>query len=233
MIKLIFENQTVSVPESWSDIRLCDYERWFDTQPQSRIDQVKLIAQICNMSADTLLQNPTQLFDTICDTLAFVFEEYKGGAKNEIRIDNNRYIISFTDELTLAEWVDVESVFAADDSSQSYLSDILAILCRPAGEVYDSAKSDLRKQLFRELTMDKILPLLAFFLLRNERFQIASSHYSEVKEMADQYLRHIQIFVENGVGIRSLPIWQRIKYYFLMRSLKKQLSKYSDSYSIA
>lgn len=229
MIKLTFENQEVFVPESWSDIRLSDYEHWFATQPQSRIDQVKLVAQICNMSAEPLLQNPTQLFDTICDTVSFAFEEYRGTAKNEIRIGDKNYVISFTDELTLAEWVDIESVYENGENAQSYLSDILAILCRPQGEVYDSKKCSKRKQMFGQLTMDKVLPLLAFFLLQKERYQIASNLYSEVKALADQYLHHIQIFAESGAGTKSLPIWQKIKYYFLTKSLKKQLSKYSDS----
>lgn len=233
MIKLAFDNQEVFVPESWSDIRLSDYEQSFATEPQSRLDQVKLIAQICNMSADVLLHNPTQLFDTICDTVSFAFEEYQGGAKNEIRVGDTSYVISFTDELTLAEWVDIESVYGSEENAQSHLSDILAILCRPQDETYDSKRNGERKELFGQLTMDKVLPLLAFFLLQKERYQIASNLYSEVKGLADLYLHHIQHFVANGDGTKSLPIWQKIKYYFLTKSLKKQLSKYSDSSFIA
>lgn len=230
MITLSFDDKQISIPQSWRDIRLGEYERWFRVEPQNRMEQIQLVANVCGIDADLLLNNPTQIFDTIFDIMKFVFDEYKGEAVNRIEIEGNRYSIAFTEELTLAEWVDIESVFESD--SESRLSDILSILCRPTGEHYDSKTSESRKELFSHLTMDKALPLLAFFLQQKERFQNVSNLYSEVKQQADQYLHLTRSFVENGDGIRLLPIWQRIKFYFLMRSLKKQLSKCSAFSSI-
>lgn len=230
MITLSFDDKQISIPQSWSDIRLGEYERWFRSEPQSRMEQIQLIANICDIDAELLLNNPTQIFDTITDIVKFVFEEYNGEAINRIDIDGTIYSIAFTQELTLAEWVDIESVFESD--SESHLSDILSILCRPITEHYDSKVCETRKEMFTHLTMDKALPLLAFFLQQKERFQNVSNLYSEVKQLGDQYLLLIHSFVENGDGIKSLPIWQRIKYYFLMRSLKKQLSKCSVFSSI-
>ncbi len=230
MIKLSFDDKQISVPQSWSDIRLGEYERWFRAEPETRMQQVQLVADVCGIDVDVLLNNPTQIFDTITDIVKFVFEEYNGEASNRIEINGDVYAIAFTEELTLAEWVDIESVF--ESGSESRLSDILSILCRPAGECYNSKTSESRKELFRNLPMDKALPVLAFFLQQKERFQNVSSLYLEVKQQVDQYLLLTHSFAENGDGIKSLPIWQRIRFYFLMRSLKKQLSKCSDFSSI-
>lgn len=230
MITLSFDDKQISIPQSWSDVRLGDYERWFRTEPKDRLEQIKLVANVCSIDADLLLNNPTQVFDTIVDIVRFVFDEYKGEALNRIEVDGTVYAISFTDQLTLAEWVDIESVFESD--SETRLSDILSILCRPNGEGYDSKISETRKEMFCNLRMDEALPLLTFFLQQRERFQNVSNLYSEVKQQADQYLLLTRNFVENGDGIKSLPIWQRIKFYFLMKSLKKQLSKCSAFSSI-
>jgi len=135
MVKISFDKQEVSVPESWADIRLADYERWMMSEPKSKTEQIKLVADICGLDADVFLSNPTQLFDVVTEMVGFVFREFEGEAKNQIMVDGVEYRISFTDELTLAEWVDVEAVFENEQNER--LSEILAILCRPAGEVYD------------------------------------------------------------------------------------------------
>lgn len=230
MITLSFDDKQISIPQSWRDIRLGEYQQWFRIEPQNRMEQIQLVANVCSIDVDLLLNNPTQIFDTIFDIVKFVFDEYKGEAVNRIEIEGNAYSIAFTEELTLAEWVDIESVFESD--SESRLSDILSILCRPTGEHYDNKTSESRKELFCNLAMDKALPLLAFFLQQRERFQNVSNLYSEVKEQVDQYLHLTRSFVESGDGTKLLPIWQRIKFYFLMRSLKKQLSKCSAFSSI-
>lgn len=227
MVKISFDHQEISVPESWADIRLADYERWMMSEPKDKTEQIKLVADICGLNVDVFLSNPTQLFDVVTEMVSFVFKDYDGEAKNQLLVDGVEYRISFTDELTLAEWVDVEAVFEQEQGER--LSEILAILCRPSGEVYDSRLSEDRKVLFREFSMDKVLPLIAFFLLQRKKSQHVLNLYSEVREEVNQYLQLIHSFVENGDGIKSLPIWQRIRYYFLMRSLKKQLSKFSDS----
>ena len=227
MIKINFDEQEIAVPESWADIRLADYERWMMREPKTKTEQIALIADICGLDERLFLNNPTQLFDVVTEVVSFVFRDFTGEAQNLIVVDGAEYRISFTEELTLAEWVDVEAVFENEQNER--LSEILAILCRPSGEVYDSRLSEKRKTMFQNLTMDKVLPLIGFFLLQKKRSQHVSNLYSEVREEVNQYLQLIQNFVESGDGTKSLPIWQKIKYYFLMRSLKKQLSKFSDS----
>lgn len=229
MVTITFDDLQITVPQSWSDIKLGDYQKWFMQEPRNRIEQVELVASICNLDVNLLLDNPVQIFDTIYDIVKFAFDEFNETPANSIVMDGKKYMISSTDELTLAEWVDLEATFTDDSSTR--LSGILSILCRPIGESYDSKLSDTRKELFCNLTMDKALPLLAFFLQRRERYLIVSNLYSQALQQGKQYLRLMQNFVENGDGIKSLPIWQRIKYYFLMKYYKRRLLKFSGFFS--
>jgi len=222
-------DKLIKVPRSWSEIRLCDYEKWFGTEPQTKTDQVEYVAGICNIDKELLLESPAQVFDIVTDAASFLFTDYTGEPANTISIDGTEYIISFTDELTLGEWVDIEGVF--ESGEQSKLSEILSILCRPAGETYDSKRSESRRPLFANLTMDKAMPLLAFFLLRKERSEKISSLCSQIEEQVSRYLLLIRDSAANGAGIKSLPIWQRIKYCCLTGYLQNRLSKFSASSS--
>lgn len=229
MVTLAFDDQQISIPQSWEDIKLGNYEQWFAAEPRNRIEQVQLVADICGIDSDILLDNPTQLFDTVYDIVGFAFANYDCEPSHTVSLGGQTYIISQTEDLTLAEWVDIESIFESESASR--LSDTLSILCRPVGEAYDSKVSEARKALFYDLSMDKAMPLLAFFLQQKERLQSVSNLYSKVTEQGDLCLRLIRGFAESGAGTKSLPIWQRIKYFFLMKFLKRQLSKCSDFFS--
>ena len=229
MVTLVFDDQQILVPQSWEDIKLGDYEKWFTAEPRNRIEQVQLVADICGIDSEILLDNPTQLFDTVYDIIGFAFNDYECPPSHTLHLDNDVLVIADTEDLTLAEWVDIESVFESQSSNR--LSDILSILCRPIGEEYNSKVCDGRKEMFQTLTMDKAMPLLAFFLQQRERFQTVSNLYSAVEHQQNQCLCLIRDFVESGAGTKLLPIWQKIKFYFLMKFLKKQLSKFSDFFS--
>ncbi|MDR1809628.1 MAG: hypothetical protein LBR34_04390 [Prevotella sp.] len=160
-VTLNHSGQHFNVPQSWEEIRLGDYEKWLCKAPATRIEQVNMLADLCRISPDTLLESPAQLFELLADTLHFIFEETCDVPNNRIEMDGQTYGVGAGDEITLAEWVDIEAIFEA--GSQSRLSEILAVLCRPLGEAYDSKQCESRQSAFAALTMDKAMPLLAFF----------------------------------------------------------------------
>ncbi len=230
MLRIEFNNQKISVPDSWDEVTLADYEKWFMNQPKDKMEYVALIADICRIDADKLLDAPTQLFDAISDAIQFVFDTDLEPA-TKANIDGQDYFISLSDKLTLGEWIDIENTLASD--SQTKISEMLAVVCRPAGESYDVETAALRKQLFRTLPCDKALPLIAFFLHKKRESEAILNHYSQVVDQANRFLQDTKTFVINGGGIKQLPIWQRIRYIYLTRSLEKQLSKFSDFSSTA
>ncbi|WP_029902362.1 hypothetical protein [Prevotella sp. 10(H)] len=229
MLKIEFNEQKISVPQSWEEISLADYEKWFMHKPEDKMEYVRLIADICKTDSELLLNSPTQLFETISGALQFVFDtEFDPATK--VNIGGQDYFISLSDKLTLGEWIDIEETLNSD--SETKISEILAIVCRPAGESYNTDTAAERKELFRKLSCDKALPLLAFFLHRKKESEAILHHYSTVVAQANQFLKDTKTFAINGGGIKRLPIWQRIRYIYLTKSLEKQLSKFSDFSSI-
>lgn len=226
MIKIEFSGGKLSIPESWDEICFGDYEKWYFRQPSSQSEYVAFVAELCHVDPDLLFRSSSQLFDTIVGHIGFVFEDTIVPSET-VRIDGEDYAVSYGDKLTLGEWVDVENAF--DGEHEKPLSEVLAILCRPSGESYDPELIPSRSELFRKQPCSKVLPLLAFFLHRNQGFCKISSLYSTTLDQAGRFVRDIERLVQNGGGTKRLPIWQRIKYIFLMRSLKKRLSKFSDS----
>ena len=226
MLTIEFNDQKFSIPESWADLCLADYERWFKHVPEDKMEYVRMVANICKIDPEVLLNAPTQLFDVISNAIQFIFNvDFSPATK--VSIGGQSYFISVSDKLTLGEWIDIEEILNSD--SETKISETLAIVCRPAGEEYNTETAARRKEVFRSLPCDKALPLVAFFLHRKKQSEAILHHYSTVVAQANQFLKDTKTFVINGGGIKRLPIWQRIRYIYLTKSLEKQLSKFSDS----
>lgn len=229
MIKIEFDNRKLEIPSGWKDIALGDYEGWHLQKPATKAEYVNYVANICKIDADLLLNSPTQLFTVVTESIGFIFDaEFE--PKDHVEVEGCNYFISLSDKLTLGEWVDVEAVLESD--SEHKLSELLAILCRPAGEKYNPDMTEKRRDMFRNLSCDKVLPLVCFFLLKKKKSDEILNHYSTVVAQATQFLKDTKIFAANGDGIRRLPIWQRIRYTYLTKSLERQLSKCSGFSSI-
>lgn len=225
MIKVEFNDVKIEVPESWKDIKLAEYEKLYLHHPQTKQEQVAFIAGVCGIDVNLLLDSPAQVFNTIAGIVDFVFDSELPPAAN-VKIDGTEYFISLADKLTLGEWIDVENIITGD--SETRLSEMLAILCRPVGEKYNPDLAAGRAAMFRNLSCDKALPLISFFLSKKRESEAILNHYSTVMAQADQFLKDTKTFAINGGGIKLLPIWQRIRYTYLIRSLEKQLAKSSD-----
>lgn len=226
MIKIEFNDVTIKVPDCWADIKLCDYEKWHLSKPETKAEYVQYVADVCGIDVNVLLEAPTQVFDIITENIRFVFDNEFEPA-NKITIDRQDYFVSLSDKLTLGEWVDIEAILGSD--SPHKLSEMLGVLCRPAGEKYNIENTAARTGMFKSQPCDKVLPLISFFLFKKRESEQILRHYSTVLDQANQFLKDTETFVINGGGIKLLPIWQRIRYIYLVRSLKKQLSKFSDS----
>ena len=227
MMKIKFDNVGLNVPESWKDIKLSDYEKWYLLNPESNLEMVQYVADICKIDARILMDSPPQLFNLVFETMQFIFDvDFE--PTDKCNIEKVDYFISTSNKLTLAEYVDVESVLGGE--SKNKLSEMLAILCRPINEKYNSDLNEERIELFKNLSCDKALPLISFFLFKKKKSDEILNHYLTATIQAEQFLKDTETFVLNGDGIKRFPIWQRIRYIYLTRLLKKRLLKSSDSY---
>lgn len=225
MVTVELNNVKLEIPESWSDIKLSRYEKLYMQKPETKLDQVHFVADVCGIDAKVLLESPAQVFNALAQIVDFVFDS-ELPPSNTVKVGDTEYFVSFADKLTLGEWVDAENVIGSD--SECKLSELLAILCRPIGEMYNPDLAAERTEMFKNLTCDKALPLISFFLSKKREYEAILNHYSTVMAQADRFLKDTKTFAISGGGIKRLPIWQRIRYTYLIRSLEKQLAKCSD-----
>lgn len=229
MITIDFNNEKLFIPSGWGDIKLGDYEKWYLMKPENNLEFIQYVADICKIDAKLLLNAPTELFNIIVNSL---YPILNGSVepKSSIEIDNIVYKIERSERLTLGEWVDIENVFESDSGNK--ISEALAIVCRPDNESYNPDRFEERKVLFQNATCDKVLALFAFFLSKEKRLSEILNHCSNTIILGNRLVEDIEIFRQSGDGIKRLPIWQRIRFIYLTKSLKKQLTRFSDSYYI-
>ena len=230
MQKIKTATTVVNVPDSWSEITLADYQRWYIHPPQSHAEHLACMAGLCRTDAEVLQKLPRKDFEELVQTLQFTADRDLPPSR-KIKIDGKEYFIISSDDLTLGEWVDVDAVLG-DDENLTKLSDMLSIICRPAGEEYNHKTAKERAQLFRQQPCSKMIPLVSFFFHREQSFNEILTHSSAVEAAAARLLRGTKTFAANGDGIKRLPIWRRIRYCFLMRSLACLLSESSAFSSI-
>jgi hypothetical protein len=224
-MKIEFNDVKMEIPESWEEIKLSTYEKFYLQSPATKQEQVMFVAGLCGIDANILMESPVQVFNTIAGVVDFVFDS-ELPPSNVAKIDGVAYSVSFADKLTLGEWVDVESVIGGE--SEHKLSELLAILCRPIGEKYNPDLAGERVEMFKNLSCGKALPLIGFFLSKKKKSEEILNLYLMAAAQADQFLKDTKAFVTSGDGIKQLPIWQRIRYIYLTRSLEKQLKKFLD-----
>lgn len=165
MVTVDLNNVKLEIPESWSDIKLSRYEKLYMQKPETKLDLVHFVADVCNIDANVLLESPAQVFNALAEIVDFVFDCELPPA-NAVKMGDTEYFVSFADKLTLGEWVDAENVIGSD--SECKLSELLAILCRPIGEKYNPDLLGERTEMFKNLTCDKALPLISFFYPKRE-----------------------------------------------------------------
>jgi hypothetical protein len=150
----------IKVPESWDEIKLRDYEGFYNDKPETLRDKVALVAKICKADPEQILKWPAEVFSLIVDRTYFIFKKYNVDPKPSITIDEVTYMIPIEEKLSLGAYIDADQ---AQKDGINVLSNVLAIVCRPAGEVYDHELNDQRAEMFGTLSMAEVQPLLGFF----------------------------------------------------------------------
>lgn len=229
MTKIEYKDIVIKIPEKWSDIKVSEYEQYFNDPFGSIRERIEVIAKICKIDYETLLKLPYTITEEIIARVLFIFEENKAKPNPKIKIKGINYVVQAEDRLTLGEYVDVAEV---QEKGTNVLSNILAIVCRPIGEEYDYNNNEKRAAMFADLTMDKVRGVLAFFLHYNKELQKLTKVYNELLSAVGKLPQSIKIFQSRGGGIKSYRIWRAIKYYFLMKLLKYRLRRFLHSYSL-
>lgn len=226
MVQIEYNTVKIEVPESWDDITLGFYETFYTEKPEAARERAALVAKICKVDADLLLSWPAEVFNRIVEYIDFLFKDNPASPNPVVEVGGVNYIVPIEDELSLGAWVDADEV---QKTGENVLSNILAIVCRPAGEAYDYKNNEARRAMFAALPVSKVLAVLAFFLHCKTVLDRRTAAYTKLAQAYGQLPPNIKPFLSPGGGIRLSQIWPIIKYRALMLLLRYQLQKFLRS----
>lgn len=230
MVEIEYNDVKILVPQSWDDIKLGVYEKFHKQKPKTHRERVTQTAAVCGIDADLLFSWPTEVFNEVVKIAGFIFKDNTQEPTPIIEIDGVKYIVPIEDELTLGAYVDADEV---QKTSDAVLSNVLAIVCRPAGESYDHRQNEARAALFADQPVSKVLGVLAFFLHCKQILDRHTAAYSNLRAMSDLLPQNISSLLKRTGGIKLSRIWPTIRYLGLMLLLKNQLRKCLRSYNTA
>lgn len=230
MVELEYKGVKIQIPENWDDITLAEWDRIYRQRPKSGPERVAFVAQLCKVDEDTVRSWPYEIFNMMVARTRFVFGANPYAPASEITLDGVRYIIAVEDDLTLGEWIDAEEAQKAGDA---VLANVLAVVCRPAGEAYDYRINDKRRAMFEALPTSSVLPLLGFFLHCKQQSDKLTKTSLQLAELAALLPPNTAIFQSLGVGTKLLRIWPIMRYLFLTKLLRYRLRKLLISYGIS
>ena len=228
MIRLEYEGVEVSIPENWDDITLGHYETFHMDEHKTARERVALVAKICKTDVDLLLNWPAEVFNRIVDYLWFLFEDVTSVPCPSVEVDGVKYVVPIEEELSLGAWIDLDE---AQRAGEAVLSTVLAIVCRPAGEAYDTGNTETRRAMFAALPVSRVFGVLAFFLTCRTAYDKRIAAFSNLARLYGQLPRGIRLLRSLGGGIRLSRTWQVLKYYVLMRLLYFRLRRCLSSFS--
>lgn len=228
MVEIEYNSTKINVPESWDDITLGVYERFHKIKPTTHRERVAQIAQVCSLDVEQLFNWPTEVFNHVVRIAGFIFENDLTPPSPFIEVDGVKYFVPLEDALTLGAYVDADDV---QKNSDAVLSNLLAIICRPAGEAYDYANNETRAAMFAALPVSRVLGVLAFFLQYRQALDKRIEAFSNLAQVADQLPPNINSLRALTGGIKLFQIWPIIRYLISIWLLQNQLRKFSRSYS--
>lgn len=229
MVKIEYNNDKIEVPTGWDDITVGHYESFYNDKPTTGRERVALVAKICKVAPDVLLEWPAEAFEIILERCAFIFKDNPAPASPVIEVDGVAYIVPVEDKLSLGAYVDADEV---QKSGEAVLSNVLAIVCRPAGEAYDHEKSEVRAAMFAALPVSKVQGVLSFFLLCSDALNKRTKVFTDLAEAVALLPPNIKHLRKPGAGIKLLWNWRAAKYRVLTKLLNMRLRKLLRSYNL-
>lgn len=212
----------ITVPRGWHEIPLHKWERLYVLKPQTHAEMVRYFAIMCDVEEELLRELEAEVFFTITSLGEWILQDIRVEPSTKATIGGVDYCIRPEDKITTGEWVDVDEVQKA---GESVLSNVLAILCRPAGEAYDPDKSVARQKMFAETKVSSLLPILAFTAECGAQSGRLTKSYNALLELQDQLPKSGALLRAIGAGIRSFRIYATVTFCVSMLSLSCRLRR--------
>jgi len=115
MVTIEYNTEKIEVPESWHEVKLRAYEKYYTERPQSVKDKVLLVARICEIDEAKLMAWPADVFNIIAEKTAFIFKEHRVDPSPSIKIDGVTYVIPIEEKLSLGAYIDADEAIKAGE----------------------------------------------------------------------------------------------------------------------
>lgn len=214
------------IATSWDDVTLSIWEKYVRKASESEDNKVDIITTLecfSDIPRDIIYQIPSDLFEKILNNLQWVKEEPNSEPYNKIIIDDEEYLVNTMEKLKVKEYLDLQTIIENDKFNYSY---ILALLCRKKGEEYNeefiSDKMEERANMFSNVSINKIMPILAFFLtcyIVSRKHFLNSLMVEQFKSEAIEAVKN----TKNSLKVMDYIIPSHLRQIIKLRKLEKSI----------
>lgn len=206
----------IKVPTSWDEVTVKKYielSRLYDNDNKPEL--IDMIPILINKDRDYVMSLPTEFLSIILDKLTFLTKDIDAEPTNEIKINDETYIINYQEKLRVGEYLAADTLLKEDDKD---IAKLLAILCRKKDEVYDTDFTtnvlNDRIKLFEEQPITKVIPLFFFMLTLYATLQSPITLSLNIRENISHIRQNIESLRKDGeLGT--------LTFKYVMRKLRK------------
>lgn len=196
----IVDFKSWTIPTSWDEVKLSVFQKLEKEKANEDMQIIDILHILADKTKDEVMELPSEFIDIMLSKLQFLTTPMPQQEPSyKIEIDGETYQINFMEKLRVGEFIAVEMATKNDEHNYA---NMLAILCRKEGEIYDSTFENevlpSRIELFENQPVTKIMPLINFFLVRYILLQAPSQLSIKIKEGINQERENIQNLYKNG-----------------------------------
>jgi len=206
-----------TLPRSWEEVTLSQL-----LALEGVTSPIKIISVLSGRGEDEVAALPVQFADAIVSELGWLALPPEVEPSASCVIDGETYRVNVSENLSLGEFVAVQSVRQADPND---IATVLAIVCRRAGEAYDiefeNGKVAGRREMFLSAPCTEALKVVGFFLTLWSLSEGCSPRCSQMKEEALNLTRENIETLRKGTD--GIGLWSRRRAIRRLRALEKHI----------
>lgn len=202
-------NIEILVPESLDEINLDQYQRFIKLNTKenegSSFLMQKMIEIFCNLDLKDIAKIKYSSVQTITQKLNHVFSK-KTKLINKFKIgDTNFGFIPDLDNMTLGEYIDLDTYFGDWDNMHKAMSVLYRPIKNSRGDLYNIEDYDGTKysDVLKHMPLDVVFGSIFFFYNLSSELLTATLNYLEKEAENNLTTQQKEILEKNGLGINQ------------------------------
>jgi hypothetical protein len=204
-----YMNIEILVPESLDEINLDQYQRFIKLNTKenegSSFLMQKMIEIFCNLDLKDIAKIKYSSVQTITHKLNHVFSK-KTKLINKFKIgDTNFGFIPDLDNMTLGEYIDLDTYFGDWDNMHKAMSVLYRPIKNSRGDLYNIEDYDGTKysDVLKHMPLDVVFGSIFFFYNLSSELLTATLNYLEKEAENNLTTQQKEILEKNGLGINQ------------------------------